>query len=188
MDSFISLLAKQQADLLASFEAEVRQGYEAKLSVLREKRERIQSALQQKKKRLSLESESKIEFMQSKTKTAAKLSLKKWLMLELVTDTLISYLAEEKHHEQWLAMAWNDIANTDGDVTVAPASAPLLRSLKQPPKKITISEDIGPYGFVFENESVRVENTIESLVEVTYPLLEPELDRLLFSSSEKSKK
>jgi hypothetical protein len=188
MDSFISLLTKQQADLLASFETEVRQGYEAKLSVLREKKERVQSALLQKKKRLSLESESKIEFMQSKTITAAKLSLKKRLMLELITDTLISYLAEKKHHEQWLSAAWDDIADKNGDVIAASASASLLRLLKQPPKKITISEDIGPYGFVFENESVRVENTIESLLEVTYLLLEPELDTLLFNTSEKSKK
>jgi hypothetical protein len=89
------------------------------------------------------------------------------------------YFADEEHLAGWLEHSWQEVEISSGTVLVG-TSEKQVRQLAGDRVSVEVDEDMGP-GFVYENETVRVEHTLDSYLQDQYDRYKDVMYQLLTS-------
>jgi hypothetical protein len=177
--SFIQVLEQRKETLLTQLEAELQDRFEAEVKLLEQKKEQLELKINALTKQQQAEVEAKKAFFVTKAERQTELSFKKQMIREVITDSVKQYLQDTNHHQAWLEQTMKPIKNVSGTITSSNASLSLLKKIGSASQ--TIAEDAAlSLGFIFENDEVRIEATLESLVDSVYPVLETEIAQILF--------
>jgi hypothetical protein len=182
MQQFVDILKKRQKELLAQFEAEFRAEQEARLAKLNNEKAALKKTQTEKTSRKKQELSAKSKYETQKQTQHILLTQKKQMIERVLMEALHDYLKDEHKHRAWLTHLITPLLGEKGAIHATKASLPLLKTLT--PKNITVTADVdidSQYGFIFENETIMVEGTLEAFATSWYAEIEPELAGILFS-------